>query len=304
MEFNRSLILRIISFLIGFSLLLFIFSETDGKLVEYISEIGLDVFIVLLLTYCSILVFDIIRLLYVFHPSREEVTLASLRGAILAPSLNMLLPARAGDVNALVKSKSSSWAVGQRTRNLVLLRLTDVMILATFSFVLINFYFSNWLLVALMACAVIGYISAFKFLPSIVAKFAGVLNFEIGDASKNKVTSAKYVSSLGLSFLFWIFQGSFTYFLLISMGVSDIGFIAVISILSFATLSKSLPITPGGIGLYEGILAISLSEFGGIDSATATSLALMDGVFRYLFTSIIPWVFLTVFPKPKGGEEE
>ena len=88
------------------------------------------------------------------------------------------------------------------------------------------------------------------------------------------------------------------------MGISDIGFIAVISILSFATLSKSLPITPGGIGLYEGILAISLSEFGGIDSATATSLALMDGVFRYLFTSIIPWVFLTVFPKPKGGEEE
>ena len=167
-----------------------------------------------------------------------------------------------------------------------------------------NFYFSNWLLVALMVCAVIGYVLAFKFLPSIVAKFAGVLNFEIGDASKNKVTSGKYVSSLVLSFLFWIFQGSFTYFLLISMGVSDIGFIAVISILSFATLSKSLPITPGGIGLYEGILAISLAEFGGIDSATATSLALMDGVFRYLFTSIIPWVFLTVFPKPKGGEEE
>ena len=109
------------------------------------------------------------------------------------------------------------------------------MILATFSFVLINFYFSNWLLVALMVCAVIGYVLAFKFLPSIVAKFAGVLNFEIGDGSKNKVTSGKYVSSLGLSFLFWIFQGSFTYFLLISMGVSDIGFVAVISILSFAT---------------------------------------------------------------------
>ena len=74
MEFNRSLILRLISFLIGFSLLLYVFSETDGKLIDYISEIGFDVFIVLFLTYCSILVFDIIRLLYVFHPSKEEVT--------------------------------------------------------------------------------------------------------------------------------------------------------------------------------------------------------------------------------------
>ena len=71
-----------------------------------------------------------------------------------------------------------------------------------------------------------------------------------------------------------------------------------------ANLSKIIPITPGGVGIYENALSLSLVQLGGLSTETAASIALVDGIFRYILTASIPWLGLAIRSAESGVEEE
>ena len=305
-EFNRTNLFRFSSVLIGAGLLYYLFTSTDDQFTNYIKSLSMETIVILFGFYLVILLLDIIRLLIILHPNKKSINTLSFRGIILAPSLNMLFPGRAGDLNALVTSKSSDWPLAQRARNLVLLRLTDLMILSCFGALLATSIVDVGMTISIIIIGILAFLLTYKLLPHLIGKFATILNLPIGDfkPEEDKIAVNRFVLTGTSSIVFWTIQGVFTYLIIQSFGIDSMPTIAVISAVAVANLSKIIPITPGGVGIYENALSLSLVQLGGLSTETAASIALVDGIFRYILTASIPWLGLAINSTESEVEEE
>ena len=305
-ELNRTNVFRFSSILIGAGLLYYLFSSTDGQFTDYIKSLRMETIVILFGVYLVILLLDIIRLLIILHPNKKSMNTLSFRGIILAPSLNMLFPGRAGDLNALVTSKSSDWPLAQRARNLVLLRLTDLMILSCFAALLATSIVDVEMTISFIFIGILAFLLTYKLLPHLIGKFATILNLPIGDfkPDEDKIALNRFVLTGFSSIVFWTIQGLFTYLIIQSFGIDSIPTLAVISAVAVANLSKIIPITPGGVGIYENALSLALVQLGGLSIETAASIALVDGIFRYILTASIPWLGLAINSTESEVEEE
>jgi hypothetical protein len=294
--FNRRNAFRIFSIIVGAGLLFYLFSSTDGQFVDYIKSLRVETLAKLFAVYLVILLLDILRLLMILHPNKKSMNPLSFRGIILAPSLNMLFPGRAGDINALVASKSSDWPLAQRTRNLVLLRLTDLVILSCFAALLATSIVNIEMSISIIIISLFAFLFTYKMLPHFIEKFATIVNLPIGEfkPEEDKIAINRFVITGFSSTIFWTIQGLFTYLIILSFGVDSMSALAVISALSVANLSKIIPITPGGVGIYENALSLALVQLGDLSIETAGSIALVDGIFRYILTASIPWLGLAI----------
>lgn len=303
---SKKNVFRLASLVIGLSLMVYLFSSTEGELTTFLLSMKFDTLLIILCAYGGILFIDILRLIVILHPTRKSINPTSLRGSIIAPSLNMLLPGRAGDLNALVSSRSSDWPIAQRTRNLVLLRLTDLIVLAVLGTLLAASFINFGLTTLIIIAAIIACIGVYILLPYIVEKFAAILNLPIGDfkPEQDKIALSRFTLTGFSSVIFWVFQGLFTYLIIHSFEIESIGIISVIAAVAAANLSKIIPITPGGVGIYENVLAIALVQIGGISTEIAASVALADGVFRYVLTASMPWLGVAFNVSSNSGEEE
>ena len=305
-ELNRTNLFRFSSILIGAGLLYYLFSSTDGQFTDYIKSLRMETIVILFGVYLVILLLDIIRLLIILHPNKKSMNTLSFRGIILAPSLNMLFPGRAGDLNALVTSKSSDWPLAQRARNLVLLRLTDLMILSCFAALLATSIVDVEMTISFIFIGILAFLLTYKLLPHLIGKFATILNLPIGDfkPEEDKIAANRFVLTGFSSIIFWTIQGLFTYLIIQSFGIDSIPTLAVISAVAVANLSKIIPITPGGVGIYENALSLALVQLGGLSIETAASIALVDGIVRYILTASIPWLGLAINSTESEVEEE
>ena len=305
-ELNRTNVFRFSSILIGAGLLYYLFSSTDGQFTDYIKSLRMETIVILFGVYLVILLLDIIRLLIILHPNKKSMNTLSFRGIILAPSLNMLFPGRAGDLNALVTSKSSDWPLAQRARNLVLLRLTDLMILSCFGALLATSIVDVGMTISIIIIGILAFLLTYKLLPHLIGKFATILNLPIGDfkPDEDKIALNRFVLTGFSSIVFWTIQGLFTYLIIQSFGIDSMPTLAVISAVAVANLSKIIPITPGGVGIYENALSLALVQLGGLSIETAASIALVDGIFRYILTASIPWLGLAINSTESEVEEE
>ena len=295
-EFNRTNVFRFFSIIIAVGLLSFLFMSTDGQFIDYIKSLRIEIIAMLFAVYLVILLVDIIRLLMILHPNRKSIDSLSFRGICLSPSLNMLFPGRAGDLNALVSSKSSDWPLAQRARNLVLLRLTDVMILSSFAALLATSIIDVEMSISIIIIGIVVFFFTYKMLPHFIEKFATIVNLPIGEfkPEEDKIAINRFMITGFSSTIFWTIQGLFTYLIILSFGVDSMSALAVISALSVANLSKIIPITPGGVGIYENALSLALVQLGDLSIETAGSIALVDGIFRYILTASIPWLGLAI----------
>jgi len=297
-EFNRVNVLRFFSIIISVGLLSFLFMSTDGQFIDYIKSVRIDIIAMLFAVYLVILLVDIIRLLMILHPNKKSIDSFAFRGICLSPSLNMLFPGRAGDLNALVSSKSSDWPLAQRARNLVLLRLTDVMILSSFAALLATSIIDVEMSISIFVIGIVVFFFTYKMLPLLIGIFASIVNLPIGDykPEEDKIAVNRFLLTGFSSIIFWTIQGLFTYLIIKSFGVDTMSPLVVISAISVANLSKIIPITPGGVGIYENALSFALTKLGGLSIEIAGSIALIDGIFRYILTASIPWLGLAINP--------
>lgn len=284
----------------------YLYSTTEGEFTQFVFSLNAQTLFVLIGAYSVILVTDVFRLSIVLHPTKKSISASSLRGSIIAPSLNMIFPGRAGDLNALVSSSSSDWPISQRARNLVLLRLTDLIVLSLIGAVLAASFINIRLTIGFIIIALLSCIGVYMFLPYIIEKFASVLKLPIGDfkPDEDQIALSRFTFSGFSSFVFWIIQGLFTYLIVNSFGVESIAIFSVIAAVAAANLSKIIPITPGGVGIYENALALALLHIGGLSTEIAASIALADGVFRYVLTASMPWLGLAFNTGSYSQEEE
>lgn len=95
----------------------------------------------------------------------------------------------------------------------------------------------------------------------------------------------KFMLLLACSVSIWLCEGVFSYLVFISMG-QGIDPMVVIFAAMIAVLTKVVPITPGGIGVFEGTMVLILSFFG-MDTATGAVLSTINHFITNLYTIML-----------------
>jgi uncharacterized protein (TIRG00374 family) len=95
----------------------------------------------------------------------------------------------------------------------------------------------------------------------------------------------KFTLLLSCSVAIWLCEGIFSYLVFISMG-QGMDPVVVIFATMIAILTKVVPVTPGGIGIFEGTMVLILSFFG-IDTGTGAVLSTINHFIMNLYTIIL-----------------
>ena len=104
-------------------------------------------------------------------------------------------------------------------------------------------------------------------------------------------------SLLGFTVLIWLFEGGRLFFVTRSLDAHDVSVSAVIFIALLSSLITTIPATPGGAGLVEGAVTVSLSLFLK-DHQLAFSIALLDRIINY-WSLIVGGIVLYLISKRK-----
>ncbi|HYE82826.1 MAG TPA: lysylphosphatidylglycerol synthase transmembrane domain-containing protein [Clostridia bacterium] len=90
---------------------------------------------------------------------------------------------------------------------------------------------------------------------------------------------------LACSVVIWLCEGVFSYFIFISMGQYMNPFIIIFATM-IAILTKVIPVTPGGIGVFEGTMVLMLSIFG-MDTGTGAVVSTVNHFIMNLYTILL-----------------
>lgn len=213
--------------------------------------------------------------------------------------LNYLLPARAGDIarGAALKATEKT-PMGISLSTIVIERAMDMFTLALMLGVgaMLVSRNSSMLTVAIAALAiafllVLMLIFAYKYDAFISRKLgkrfpaiSGFMDTMKEGLYKIYTNPNALVLSVAISIPVWLFEISGVYIAAMAIGYKiPFSLAAVAGIISF--LTQTVPITPGGIGIYEGTMVGVLALFG-IPVATGISLALVDHFVRASVTIV------------------
>jgi uncharacterized membrane protein YbhN (UPF0104 family) len=284
-----SLVRSGISIIVAIGLLAFIARRAawDGivSLLDSISAVQLIFAIIL---FMLVLALDILRPLYFLHPpALVDRNRRSLAAACIAPLGNTLLPTRAGDLALLVSTRSSPLRFAQRSNRLILLRAIDALLLLTVAILTLSGHIDMRL--GLAALGVLGAISILlvwrgEALFSSLARRVGIEAEHIRAASHSSAHRV-WFGMLLLSSLAWAGHVLYTWMLAAALGL-DTPYWMMAGIVCVATLTKVIPLTPGGAGVYEAALAILMETVAGVEASSAAAFALIEGSSRYLLTCL------------------
>jgi uncharacterized membrane protein YbhN (UPF0104 family) len=212
---------------------------------------------------------------------------------------NYVLPAKLGDVAKVVcLKKRKSLMVAKGIVAAFLVRLTDltaVVLLAGLSMVWLvcagDQVAGALLAIALLgAVAVAGLVLLFLAAPSLISRLAGGRLGRLVRpleplAAAARVPPAGLIGVLATATVVWTFEILTFYSLVRSMGV-ELGLTAAMFALMLANLSKVVPLTPLGLGVFEGAMVFLLEGFG-VARADAFAVALMFHAFANVFTFLL-----------------
>lgn len=217
--------------------------------------------------------------------------------------LNYLLPARAGDIarGAVLKTTEKT-PMGISLSTIVIERAMDMLTLAlmlgigamfvsrgrTMSIVAIAALAIAFLLVVMLFFAYRYDAFISRKLGKRFPAISGFMNSMKEGLYRIYSNPSALILSIAISVPVWIFEISGIYIAAMAIGYKIPFSLAVVSgITSF--LAQTIPITPGGIGIYEGTMAGVLVLFG-IPVSTGVSLALVDHFVRASVTIIFGMV--------------
>jgi hypothetical protein len=104
--------------------------------------------------------------------------------------------------------------------------------------------------------------------------------------------SRSFFPVLGFTLLIWFLEALTTFFVLHSFRVM-LPFHFVFIGVAFGTILKTFPLTPGGIGLYEGALLLTFF-FAGVSPAISGAVAIIDHFIKNMLT-VIPGIFFLYY---------
>lgn len=229
----------------------------------------------------------------------------SIRDSFLAynlgNSLNIIIPAKLGDVaRSYYLKKKYSMEYSRTLPATFLDRIFDVLgvyLLLVFCGICImaGTELADWLYyvfaVGLAALAVT--VAAMQVLYKRRDKIEGIRSKRIRSLASSLLEAfsgsfrdkGNFIMLLACSVLIWLCEGVFSYLIFISMG-HFMNPIAVIFATMVAILTKVVPITPGGIGVFEGTMVLILSLFG-MDAGTGAVLSAVNHFMMNLYTILL-----------------
>lgn len=223
-------------------------------------------------------------------------------------ALNVLLPAKLGDVAMILYLKMKGITIGRSAAIIVQTRILDIMALVILAVpAMILFLGDNsptWIWTSVFVCIVIIVIplSIVSFdknrtLKIFIEKVEIKLGSKIlkGMTGKTKEAYEGYyeilsnkkllISSIILSIIIWLLDGLTCYTVCIGVGASVLVPVAIFGV-AIANMAKTVPLTPGGIGIYEGALAAVLTIYG-MSLDIAIIIAILDHAVKNLFNLVV-----------------
>jgi glycosyltransferase AglD len=301
------IILHIISFLLGISLI-FIMGYYMG-LEQFLSElkkINPFILIPLIIVYSFSWFFRAARLKRIMYIFKKKIPiLESLSVEIIGNFANLVLPAKLGDITKIIYLKKKKDLNYKKSTFIVLLiRIMDLlallllmMISALFISQKILTTFSHYLILAFSFFVLLTiFCLIFYFKPSIYYFFfIGPLKKILPIIKKLRKIMVYNIIDLFsvycLSLLVWIFDVLTLYIFIevynINLSIAEMAFVLLLS-----NLIKAIPITPNGLGFYEGAMIVLLGSFG-VSYSLSFTIALLDHGFMNLYTLILGFYSLS-----------
>ena len=222
-------------------------------------------------------------------------------------ALNTILPAKIGDVATMGFLKLKGFKIGNAAAIILQTRILDALALIILSIPTVLLSFGGripwWIPITLSFCIIMisvpfcivvldkdRVVSRFfdKLVKRFVNKFFKLTVLKVKDAYESYhtiLTNKRLLTETTLlSVLIWLFDGLTCYMVSIAVG-KEISLIVIILSVSIGNLGKSVPFTPGGVGMYEGILASCLVLFD-ISFDIALTIAILDHAIKKFFNLI------------------
>ena len=311
---NKKLTYRIFSIFLGIGIIagLIIYAGTS-ELLELLSQTSLT------LLFLSILV-SLFAWLFraLFLKIHTKIKFANcFRIICIGYMLNAILPAKAGDINMIYSLKQKGVSLVRSVNILIHYRIMDLFSLLVISLPLLLIYMKNKIPENIIHYLVI--IGAIITIPALIlvdrngliSKLLLFLEEKISINFLKKfinkshrlysdyeilLKTKKRWSAL-ISFSGWLVEGLVSYIIAIAIGYPISLYIIFLAV-SLGNISKVIPITPGGIGVYETTVMLLLSIFG-IPTQISTLLAILDHAIKTALGIILGSISL-IFSESKN----
>ncbi len=301
---NKIHILRyLFSFLISLIILLFlIFCGDVNRFIKVLSQVSVNSVIIMVIVYALSWIFRTIRLERTTTSLGSKIHFRNLfKLNISGYALNVLLPVKIGDVARMLFLKAEGMEGDKAIASVIYIRLLDIMsiiILATpvLLFIMTKESIPYWTIISVISCILI-IVLIFVFLSIgrmqrlfdiIEAKFTlkvtkGLLRAgkEVHRNLRNLLFKSSVYCDMFYSILIWLLEALTCYVVALSLNAQMSPLLIIFGV-SMANISKIVPATPGGIGIYEGII-VGIFAIGGIEYNKALVIAIVDHLIKNLF---------------------
>ncbi|MFL5733161.1 MAG: YbhN family protein [Chloroflexia bacterium] len=232
---------------------------------------------------------------------KETVRLPGVNGLVeiiyLSWFVNCIVPAKLGDAyRSYLLKRNAGIAFSSTIGTILAERVIDLLILfglLTVSFTLIGKHFSeargfdlNLVMVfgAVMVIGLIAALGGLRFFGHLIVRVVPHRYQEKFTSFRHGILRSFHRRSMpklaGYTVLIWLLEGGRLFFVTRSLDAHQVTLSAVIFIALLSSLVTTIPATPGGAGLVEGAVALSLGLFL-TDQHLAVSIALLDRLINY-----------------------
>ena len=300
---NKIHILRyLISFLISLIILLFlIFCGDVNRFIKVLSQVSVNSVIIMVIVYALSWIFRTIRLKRTTTSLGSKISFKNLfKLNISGYALNVLLPVKIGDVARMLFLKAEGMEGDKAIASVIYIRLLDIisiiMLATPVLFIMTKESIPNWTIISVISCILI-IVLIFVFLSIgrmqrlfdiIEAKITlkvtkGLLRVgkEVHWNLRNLLFKSSVYYDMFYSILIWLLEALTCYVVALSLN-AQVSPLLIIFGVSMANISKIVPATPGGIGIYEGII-VGIFAIGGIEYNKALVIAIVDHLIKNLF---------------------
>jgi uncharacterized protein (TIRG00374 family) len=298
---GRKILIRSLSAILGLGLLLFLGSRAGfGEFFKNFRELPAAVLIPLVVVYSVSWVFRGLRLKMVLMLSDVKAGLFHCAAIeLLADLPNQIIPARLGDsVKVVYMHRKKMLDYKQGAFSALLVRVMDlaaVVFLALCSAVFVS---------RAVAADYMSYIAAVSVLIVLVGSACWVFVYRtslfqkmLKGPLKSLRTSAALMALqirkspwsmiiiFAVSIVVWVFDILTLLVFLTVLGVR-LSFAETAFVMLLSTVAKIIPVTPNGLGVYEGVMIVLLGGFG-VSESTAFTVAVLDHGFMNLFSLLL-----------------
>lgn len=293
----------VLSFAAAVILMYFVLSKAGfGNIPVYLSSMDFKWVILAAGLYTVDMLIRAYRWMLILRSNNIEVRVRdSFMAYNLGNSLNIIIPAKMGDLaRSYYLKKKFDYSYSRTLPSTFLDRLFDVLgvyvvILLCSIYILARTELTPWLynifLLGIAALVIIFVVMELllrkrEYIERIGNEKLQSLMLSLTEAFNGSFKDIrKFLLLLVCSVAIWLSEGLFTYLIFISMG-QYLNPIILIFTTMIAILTKVFPVTPGGIGIFEGTMVLVLAMFG-LGSGAAAAASAVNHLFMNLYTVML-----------------